>query len=379
MRWPHGVLSSGIACGIKRGGAHDLGVMAFEDAIPWAGVFTLNAAAAAPVMWCRERLGAPVRAIVVNSGNANACTGPDGSRAVETTAAAAAHATGCSRDEVLVASTGPIGIPLPVDAIEAALPGAIAATRADVEPFAEAIITTDTAIKKSSHAAGAATVVGVAKGAAMIAPNMATMLAFLATDATADTGLLHATLAPAVERTFNRISVDACESTNDSVFLFSTGRAGRAHPDDLAKAVEAVCADLAEQIVRDAEGGSRLVRIRINGAPSEESAAAAGRAVAASTLWRAAVAGADPNWGRVLSALGAADRSLDITRIWVSIGGVPLFVDGKPTGGLRDAAATMASPEITVDCLLGSGPGAAEVLSADLTEEYVRLNAEGTT
>src|SRR5918995_2294701 len=125
VRWPRGVLSSGIACGIKRGGAHDLGVITLDDAAPWAGVFTLNAAAAAPVMWCRERLGAPVRAIVVNSGNANACTGPAGSRAVEATAAAAAEAGGCSRDEVLVASTGPIGIPLPVDAIEAALPGAI--------------------------------------------------------------------------------------------------------------------------------------------------------------------------------------------------------------------------------------------------------------
>lgn len=379
MRWPDGVLSSGMACGIKPGGAHDLGVIEFDKPTPWAGVFTLNAAAAAPVMWCREHLGAPVRALVVNSGNANACTGAAGSTAVTTTADAAAATAGCSPDEVLVASTGPIGVPLPVGSIAAALPAAMAATRSEVEPFAEAITTTDTVLKTSSHAAGAANVVGVAKGAAMIAPNMATMLAFLATDAVADAGLLHATLAPAVGRTFNRISVDACESTNDSVFLFATGSGGRAHPDDLAKAVEAVCADLAEQIVRDAEGAGKFVRIRISGAPTEESAAAAGRAVAASALWRAAVGGGDPNWGRVLSALGAADRSLDVTRISLSIGGVPLFVDGEPTGGLGDAAATMSGEEITVDCSLGSGPGSAEVLSADLTKEYVKLNAEGTS
>jgi glutamate N-acetyltransferase / amino-acid N-acetyltransferase len=379
MRWPDGVRSSGTACGIKPGGAHDLGVITFEEPTPWAGVFTLNAAAAAPVMWCREHLGAPVRAVVVNSGNANACTGRFGAKAVATTASAAAAAARCDPNEVLVASTGPIGIELPVTAIENALPGAVASTNAEVEAFAGAITTTDTVIKTSSHPAGAATVVGVAKGAAMIAPNMATMLAFLATDAAADTGLLHATLAPAVGRTFNRISIDACESTNDSVFLFATGTAGRAHPDDLAKAVEAVCADLAEQIVRDSEGSGKFVRIRIAGAPSEESAAAAGRAVAASALWRAAVGGGDPNWGRVISALGASDRSLDVTRISLSIGGVALFVDGEPTGALRDAAETMSAEEITVDCSIGSGPGAAEVLSADLTEEYVRLNAEGTS
>jgi glutamate N-acetyltransferase/amino-acid N-acetyltransferase len=342
-------------------------------------VFTLNAAAAAPVMWCREHLGAPVRAVVVNSGNANACTGPAGPKAVTATAQAAAAAAGCDPHEVLVASTGPIGIELPVGAIETALPTALGATSDEVGAFAEAITTTDTVIKTSSRAAGAATVVGVAKGAAMIAPNMATMLAFLATDAAADTGLLHATLAPAVGRTFNRISIDACESTNDSVFLFATGTAGRAHPDDLAKAVEAVCADLAEQIVRDAEGAGKFVRIRITGAPSEERAAAAGRTVAASALWRAAVGGEDPNWGRVLSALGAADRSLDVARISLSIGGVPLFVDGDPTGALSEAAATMSADEIIVDCSIGSGPGTAEVLSADLTEEYVKLNAEGTS
>lgn len=379
MRWPAGVLSSGVACGIKQSGDRDLGVLTFEAPTPWAGVFTLNAAAAAPVMWCREHLGAPVRAVVVNSGNANACTGAAGLNAVRSTTAAAAAAANCSSDEILVASTGPIGIPLPAGAIENALPGATASAKRDVEPFAEAIITTDTAIKTSAHAAGGASVVGVAKGAAMLAPNMATMLAFLATDAAADTGLLHATLAPAVGRTFNRISVDACESTNDSVCLFATGTAGRAHPHDLAKAVEAVCADLAEQIVRDAEGGSKFVRIRITGAPTEESAAAAGKAVAASALWRAAVGGGDPNWGRVLSALGAADRSLDVSRISLSIGGVPLFVEGEPTGALKDAAATMTSEEIVVDCFVGSGEGAAEVLSADLSEEYVKLNAEGTS
>jgi glutamate N-acetyltransferase/amino-acid N-acetyltransferase len=379
VRWPAGVRAAGVACGIKPSGAPDLGVLAFESPCAWAGTFTRNAAAAAPVLWCRERAGAPAAAVVVNSGNANACTGTAGREAVAVTALAASEAIDCDPNQVLVASTGTIGVPLPVELIVASLPGAFAALSDGVDGFANSILTTDTTMKTSYRRAGNAAVVGVAKGAAMIAPNMATMLAFITTDATADSGLLRRCLGSAVDRTFNRVSIDGCESTNDSVFLFSTGVAGRVAPDVLGAAVESVCADLAEQIARDAEGASKLVRIRVTGAPTEARALEAGRAVADSALWRAAASGADPNWGRVLSAIGSADADLDLDRASVSICGVPMFVMGEPTGDRQEGARAMAAPEITVDCDLGSGTGTADVVSADLTIDYVKLNAEGSS
>ena len=384
---PAGFRAAGVSAGIKPANGLDLALVVSDTPAHASAVFTTNRAQAAPVLVAREHLersGSLARAIVVNSGCANACTGEAGMKAAREMAAETARLLKCPADHVLVASTGVIGVALPIERVRTGLPIAVRALAADQgSTAARAIMTTDPFPKEAATrlriGSRDVAIGGMAKGSGMIEPNMATMLAFVATDAAADTGLLHATLAPAVARTFNRISVDACESTNDSVFLFATGTAGRAHPDDLAKAVEAVCADLSEQIVRDAEGGSKFVRIRVTGAPTEESAAVAGRAVAASALWRAAVGGGDPNWGRVLSALGAADRSLDMSRISLSIGGVPLFVEGEPKGGLKDAAATMSSDEIIVDCSIGSGSGGAEVLSADLTEEYVKLNSEGTS
>ena len=378
-RWPAGVHGSGLPCGIKPGGAYDLGVLVTDEAVSWAGTFTKNAAAAPPVAWCRSRLGAPVRALVVNSGNANACTGPAGDSAVAEVASAAATAVGCAREEVLVASTGPIGVTLPVARITAVLPQAFERAGPDVATFADAILTTDTRPKLTERAVDAARICGVAKGAAMLAPNMATMLAFLVTDAAVDEEVLQGALTRAVARTFDRISVDACESTNDSVFLFATGRAGRVPVDRFAEELQAACADLAEQMVRDAEGGSKLVRISVEGAASEDAAAALGRAVAASVLWRSAVYGADPNWGRVLAALGAADRSLDPTGLTVAIGDEAVFVRGAPAGSLELAAKHMAGDVVEVSCTVGTGPGAAELLTADLSPEYVTLNAYGTT
>jgi glutamate N-acetyltransferase/amino-acid N-acetyltransferase len=377
VRWPAGIQSSGVACGLKEA-VPDLGVIAFDRPTPWAGVFTQNAAAAAPVHWCRRMLGAPVRALVVNSGNANACTGPAGDAAVRATVDAAALEVGCSADEVLVASTGPIGIPLPVDLVCAGLPNAIAEAGDQVETFAGAILTTDSVIKTASSSAGDATIVGVAKGAAMIAPNMATMLAFIATDAELSAAELQELLGVSVEVSFNRISIDACESTNDSVFAFATGMKQSADRDALATSLTSVCRSLAEQIVRDAEGGSRLVRIRIDGAPDEQRAVALGRAVAASALWRAATHGADPNWGRVLAALGSIHPSLDLAATELSIGPEVVF-SGAPCGSLDVAAKAMAEPEFTVSCSLGAGGGTAEILTADLSSEYVALNAAGTS
>lgn len=374
VKWPEGITSASLACGIKRSGRPDLGVLLSETPLQWAGVFTQNAAAAAPVRWSRAHLGTPVRALVVNSGNANACTGPAGEAAVGATAEAAAATFGVTADEVLISSTGPIGMELPVDKILAAIPDATGALSAEMEPFFQAIRTTDSRVKLASSGP----VVGVAKGAAMIAPNMATMLAFLATDAPIESAVMQGLLAGAVNRTFNRICIDACESTNDSVYLFSTGTGAPVSLDDFSAALDEVCATLAGEIVRDAEGGTRVVSIEVAGAEDEEAAASLGRAVAASDLWRAAIHGSDPNWGRVLSAMGSVDRSLTLDRISVSIGGVEVFETGAPTGRNEVAAAQM-NGDFTLSCTVGDGVGAATVLACDLSPDYVKLNAFGTT
>jgi glutamate N-acetyltransferase/amino-acid N-acetyltransferase len=353
-------------------------VLVAEQTATWAGTFTRNAAAAPCVHWNRQLLGRPARAVVCNSGNANACTGADGCRAVEATAVAAARATGCDPTEVLVASTGPIGVALDVERLIAALPTAIAALSPEVGPFAASILTTDTTTKVARAGAEGAEVVGVAKGAAMLAPNMATMLAFITTDAEIDHFGLQDGLERAVDASFNRICIDACESTNDTVACLATGRA-RVGRRALDAALEEVCTSLSEQIARDAEGGTRLVRITVTGASDEQAAATLGRAVAASALWRAAVHGADPNWGRVAAALGAVDRALDLGRLSIAIGPELLFAKGEPVGSPGAVRRTLASDEVTVTCTVGEGPASVQVLSADLSPEYVTLNAYATT
>lgn len=377
VRWPEGARSAGVACGIKAGDL-DLGILVLDGPGAWAGTFTQNAAAAAPVRWCRSIRGNDVHALVVNSGNANACTGEAGELAVRETAAAAATLLGCEADQVLVASTGPIGVPLPLDKIVSSLPVVATEVTDDPAPFARSIMTTDSHPKIVSLDAGDARVVGVAKGAAMIAPNMATMLAFIVTDAKADAATLSEILTSSVQRSFNRISVDACESTNDSVLLLATGRT-QTEPNALREAVQEVCSRLAEMIVRDAEGGTKLMRIRLQGARDEEHAAMLGRAVAASDLWRAAANGCDPNWGRILAAMGAADRTLSLEHAEISIGPEIVFSCGSPAGSLDVAAKVMAEDDYVITCVVGSGDGSAEVLAADLSTEYVRLNAEVTT
>ena len=376
VKWPDGFSSAGTSCGIKPGGGQDLGAIVTDQSVKWAGTFTRNAAAAASVHWCRSQLGHPVRAIVCNSGNANACTGTAGELAVSTIATETAEIIGCRPEEVLVASTGTIGIPLPVGLITDALPSLLGSAGSKLDAFARAIMTTDTTVKIARADAGEAQVVGVAKGAAMLAPNMATMLAFIATDAAFDDP--QPILTSAVKVSFDRISVDACESTNDSVFLLAGGTVPVAEAD-LGRAVAEVCKDLAEQMVRDAEGGSRFVRIQVSGASDDEAATTLGKAIAASALWRAAVNGADPNWGRVLSALGSADRSLDLSSVSIAVGPETLFDRGEPTGSLEAAAKVMEAEDITLSCVVGTGAGAAKVLSSDLSVEYVSLNAQGST
>lgn len=235
------------------------------------------------------------------------------------------------------------------------------------------------AVKSARVTAGRASVVGVAKGAAMCAPNMATMLAFLTTDAAVDGATLQGALSAAVDASFNRISIDGCESTNDSVFLLSSGAGVACETDALYTAVAQVCLSLAEQIARDAEGATRLMRVHVKGARDASTATSLGRAVADSVLWRCAVHGADPNWGRVLSALGSVDRDLRLDEVTVSIGREVVFAQGEPVADNASAAKVMVGDEVDVTCTVGSGPASAEVLSADTSPAYVLLNAEGSS
>ena len=376
VRWPEGVRSAGLHAGIKANGAPDLGVIVADDATAWAGVFTRNAAAAACVGWCRAA-DDEMRAIVVNSGNANACTGPAGNATVQATADSAAALLGCSARQVLVASTGPIGVTLDPGPIVGALPDALGHLSSEAESFARAIITTDTTTKVASYSDGC-DVVGVAKGAAMVAPGMATMLAFIATDAAVTSAELRGILGTAVDKSFNRISIDACESTNDSVFCIATGRR-EVDTGILARGIASVCTDLARAIALDAEGATKLVHIYVTGARDEAHAVLLGRAIAASSLWRAALHGADPNWGRVLAAMGSVDRSLRLDACRVALGAEVVFDAGSPAGSLDAAAKTMSGDDVTMHCVVGTGPGESEILTSDLSPAYVSLNAEGTS
>ncbi|MGH2750704.1 MAG: bifunctional glutamate N-acetyltransferase/amino-acid acetyltransferase ArgJ [Actinomycetota bacterium] len=378
-RWPEGLSSSGVAAGIKPAGELDLGLLVAGGRAAWAGTFTRNAAAAECVHWNRAALGRSVRALVVNSGNANACTGGRGRETVERAACATASALGCEPGEVLVCSTGPIGVPLDPLLISAALPPAVASLSPEVGDFSRSILTTDTFPKVARSTASGATVTGVAKGAAMVAPNMATMLAFIGTDASVSQETLQRALAESVDRSFNRLCIDGCESTNDSVVALATGTGPEVDPDALRHDLLRVCSELALKMARDAEGATKLIRVRVDGARDEDHAVSLGRAVASGTLWRAAAHGADPNWGRVLAAMGAVDRDLDLTETSIAIGGELLFGNGEPAGRLAAAASAMRSEEFTVEVTLERGGAAAEVLAADLSEEYVTLNAEVTT
>ena len=377
VTWPAGVRSSGVAAGIKESGEADLGIVALDAPGAWAGTFTRSGAAAAPVVWSRGLLGGRLSAIVVNSGNANACTGAAGESAVVETVSAVAAELGCDARSVAVASTGPIGVPLPVAKVLHGVPSAAQHLSPDVAPFSRAILTTDTRPKVARRAGDGFEVVGVAKGAAMLAPNMATMLAFLATDAACEAATLQRVLTRAVTTTFDRIDVDGCQSTNDSVYLLSSEAAGPVDERTLGACVTGVCADLAEQMVRDAEGGSRLVRVRVSGAGDDATAETLARAVASSALWRAAVYGGDPNWGRVVAALGAADPGLDLANVTLSIGPVEVFRAGEPAGSLNAAAAAMTNGDVTVACRVGDTSVEVEVLTSDLSPEYVTLNAGG--
>ena len=393
-----GFVAAGVACGLKASGGPDLALVAGRPGTLAAGVFTTNVVVAAPVAWSRVLLAASAdaRVVVLNSGNANACTGPQGEAVVRATAARAAKALGCAAEQVLVCSTGVIGVPLDAGKVADGIAKAAAdLDRAGGQAAARAILTTDTAVKQAGVRLPAGVTVGaMAKGAAMLAPALApphaTMLALLTTDAVADAGQLRAALAGAAERTFGRITVDGAQSTNDTVLLLASGASGvRPDPADLAAAVEAVCDHLAGQMLADAEGATKVVSVHVGGAGGEAAALAVARRVADSPLLKAALYGGDPNWGRVLQAAGAAGVPFDPAAVRLEAGPAGAFgsstrvllVDGGVPAGADPAAAAAAFAGPRVELRLdlgGDGPWAC-VRGVDLTPEYVRLNAEYTT
>lgn len=368
--------------------APDLALLDVGRAVPAAIVTTTNQVKAAP---CRVGIAnvaaGPVRAVVVNSGNANACTGPQGMRDAEAMVAATAASLGCTSREVVPMSTGVIGVPLPVERITDGLPDLVARLATGptaAAQLARAMMTTDSHPKqvavKVDAPGGTFKVAGVAKGAGMIEPALATMLSVIVTDAALDASGCDAVLRAAVERTFNRISVDSCGSTNDTVLLLATGTAGAADPAALQAAVEHVAAALARLIVVDGEGVTRVARLHISGAPDVGSARAWGRAVAASALFRTALHGSDPNWGRILAAMGTTVERFDPERVDVSFGDVLVCRSGGAVPYDQDAAvALLREAAVDIDVDLHAGPASAVFLVADLSAGYVHVNAEYTT
>jgi glutamate N-acetyltransferase/amino-acid N-acetyltransferase len=373
-----GFQAAGIAAGIKANGGPDLALVVNSGPRrAAAGVFTSNRVKAAPVLWSEQVLkGGAVTAVVLNSGGANACTGPQGFQDTHATAEKAAEVLGHSAGEIAVASTGLIGVLLPLDKL---LPG-IGSAAAELsehggEKAAIAIKTTDTVHKTAvAQGAGGWTVGGMAKGAGMLAPGLATMLVVLTTDADVDAATLDKALRDATRVTFDRADSDGCMSTNDTVLLLASGASGVTPGyDGFADAVRTVCADLARQLIGDAEGASKDIRIEVVGAASEEDAVEVGRSVARSNLLKCAIHGEDPNWGRVLSAIGTTSAVFEPDRLGVAINGVWVCRNGS-VGEDRDLV-DMRFREVVITADLAAGDASAVIWTNDLTADYVHENS----
>jgi glutamate N-acetyltransferase/amino-acid N-acetyltransferase len=381
---------AGVAAGVKKKGGKDVGLIACDAPVAAAAVFTGNRVKAAPVLLSAAHLRASrgrLRGVVVNSGNANACTGPAGAADARTMAAAGAAAIGGKPGEQLVASTGVIGQPLPIDRVTAGIAAAGAALSADgFADFADAILTTDRGPKVARRTVKlgrtAVTLVGCTKGAGMIAPNMATTLSFVCTDAAIAPALLARATRAAVGPTYNSLIVDGDTSTNDTLAVLASGAAGPALSGravaGFTAALTELLADLATQLIRDGEGVHHVVTIDVRGAASDRAAAAVARRIATSPLVKTAIAGGDPNWGRVLCAIGNAGVPIDPTRLGLSIGGVAVVKRGAVAPGYDEAAAAavMQTPAYTITADLGGGKARARVLACDLSHEYVSINAD---
>ncbi|MGH2718623.1 MAG: bifunctional glutamate N-acetyltransferase/amino-acid acetyltransferase ArgJ [Actinomycetota bacterium] len=376
-----GFRAAAVAAGIKASGGPDLVLVVSDTAASVAGAFTTHKACAAPVLLSRERVRTgSSRGVVINSGCANAATGKRGLEDAETMASLAAREIAANEGEVLVCSTGKIGSYLPMDRVSPGIAVAAASLSLADEAAARAILTTDTRPKRAAvaHPSGW-TLGGMAKGAGMIAPNMATMLAFLTTDAVIVPERLGGALAPAVAASFNTITVDGEPSTNDTVLAFANGASGvTPSAEEVAGALQCVCLRLAEAIVADGEGATKLIRVRVTGAASPPEAQKAARTVADSLLFKTALYGSDANWGRIYAAIGKSEVTLDLDALSIAMAGVTVCDRGLPVGdhAVRQAEQALKARDIVIDCDLGIGDGAAEILTTDLSRGYVDINAE---
>jgi len=391
-----GVRLATAAAGIRYAGRTDVLLALFDPGTTVAGVFTRSKCPSAPVDWCRARLegGGGARALVVNSGNANAFTGKSGRAATKLTADIAAEAAGCDPDDVFLASTGVIGEPLDATKFAAVMDKLVAAAKpGHWQEAAVAIMTTDTFPKGAAAVvrlgSSVVTICGIAKGAGMIAPDMATMLSFVFTDAPIAPAVLKALLRQGVENTFNAVTIDGDTSTSDTLLAFATGAAAPRGVAKLArlsdqrlpafrKGFDAVLANLAEQVARDGEGARKLVEVVVEGATSKRSARRIALSIANSPLVKTAIAGEDANWGRVVMAVGKAGEPANRDRLAIWFGGIRVAHKGERDPGYDEAAvsAAMKKPEITLKVALGLGKGRDRVLTCDLTKEYVAINGD---
>jgi glutamate N-acetyltransferase/amino-acid N-acetyltransferase len=387
-----GARFAALDAGIRYRGRHDLTLIELAPGTTVAGVLTRSTTAGHPVLWCREVLPqGRARAVIVNAGNANVFRGAEGDEAVRAEVEAVAAALGCRPDEVLVASTGVIGERLPVERITSRVDELVTGLRADaIEAAARAIMTTDTFPKgawATADIGGAAvTVAGIAKGSGMIAPDMATMLAFVVTDAALPADVLRTLLREGADASFNAITVDSDTSTSDTLLLFATGQARHLpveDPGDAALAgfrgaLLAVLTDLAHQVVKDGEGAQKFIAVAVRGAQDDASARRIGLAIANSPLVKTAIAGGDANWGRVIMAVGKSGEPVEMARLGVAFGGRKVARDGAAVPGLDEApvAVHLAGREIAIEVVAGAGPGSATVWTCDLTHGYIDINAD---
>lgn len=388
---PRGFLAGATSAGIKNNGEEslDLGILFSEVPCTAAALFTTNRVKAAPVVLSRQRLRqGQAMAMVVNSGNANACTGEQGlADAAEMTELAARH-VGVSMESVLVASTGIIGRPLPMENIRAALPG-LALTADGGHDLAKAIITTDTVPKEVAVRAeeGNFIIGGIAKGSGMIHPNMATLLCFLTTDAGVDVDFLRKALREAVDISFHMVSIDRDTSTNDTVLIMANGLSGSGpvapgsrQAEVFQQALNQACIYLAREIARDGEGATRLIEVKVSGAASVADARMAAKTIAGSSLVKTAVHGSDPNWGRVIMAVGYSGAEMAADKLELYIGDICLVKNGRPLAFNREEVGrVLDSPEVSISLNLNIGSAGATAWGCDLSEEYVTINSVYTT
>jgi glutamate N-acetyltransferase/amino-acid N-acetyltransferase len=389
-----GVQMAAGACGVRYSGKKDVLLVTLNENTEVAGVFTKSQTAAAPIDWCRQCLkNGRARALVVNAGNANAFTGSSGVAAVNRTALSASEIVGCAPEDVFIASTGVIGEILPDHKITNSLAGLYKNLGSEWEASAEAISTTDTfskgSYKKVNIGDTEVTIVGIAKGSGMIAPDMATMLAFIFTDAKLPKNILQNLLSKSVDRSFNSITVDSDTSTSDTVLFFATGQAAHTQISDISdkslnifcQALDAVMLDLAQQIVRDGEGATKFIEIKVSGASDDASARKIGLSIANSPLVKTAIAGEDANWGRIVMAVGKSGEKADRDKLCISIGGIAIARSGQAVEDYNElpVAKHMKGKEINIEVDVGIGEGVASVWTCDLTHGYITINADYRT